>query len=366
MQAMFVSSFPARGARAPIRLSATVPKKAATATRIAEPGSGTSPMASPRNAVVQAATKPAKVPVSETAPSVPGGTCSKDATSRGGSAVELPDFGLGGIGERGAEGGYKGGCESLRIGCERGEEGAEYRDAGVRQGVPRATAPSSTLRRPGVFLSPVAEPGQDRTADHEEREHGKSLPSEGRVDRGRHHETSQSPARTHHPEPVGQRREDSRDDDRGEQEVQRWVCVFRTPWNSFAAYASPSIFGETGISAGRMAPAFTPPPVSRATPWYNSEPASGLGLPGVATTTPYERGVARVPGFPGISICSTASGRSWPRTKIKTAGTSREEGSSSACRLSQRAVMPANPESSAVLESADQMSRATRYAEGLS
>src|SRR5215211_4314194 len=79
----FVSSLPARGERSPIRLSATVPRNAATATRMADGGVSSIPRASPSAAVRPLAPTPASVPDPEMAPSVPGWTFWRVVRRRG-------------------------------------------------------------------------------------------------------------------------------------------------------------------------------------------------------------------------------------------------------------------------------------------
>src|SRR5215212_969077 len=90
VQSTFVSSFPARGARAPTKLSVTLPKKAASATSSAAPDSVTSPSISPRRAVSPAAARPANVPGTETAPSVPGETFRRVVMRRGTLPTSCP------------------------------------------------------------------------------------------------------------------------------------------------------------------------------------------------------------------------------------------------------------------------------------
>src|SRR5919112_3194356 len=83
VQSRFVSSLPARGERAPIRLSASVPRNAVIATRRADAGVSSIPRESPSKAVRTAAPAPASVPGNETAPSVPGGTFWRVEIKRG-------------------------------------------------------------------------------------------------------------------------------------------------------------------------------------------------------------------------------------------------------------------------------------------
>jgi hypothetical protein len=79
----------------------------------------------------------------------------------------LADLRLGGVRERGPDGGDEGRRGRLRGG--RGvQQGARHGDAAVGEGVLRAAPAAVFLGGAAAFFAPVAETGEGGAADHEE------------------------------------------------------------------------------------------------------------------------------------------------------------------------------------------------------
>jgi hypothetical protein len=221
VQMTLVVSLPMWGKRAPIRLSASVPRNAAMAMRSAVDGASIRPRARARMAVREAAMMPARVPGREMAPSVPGGTFSRVVIRRGARLRSCPISDS----EVSAKAAPR---EATKAVVKRSEpvalaRMAEDGDGAVGQGVAGATASSVFLGGAGALLALVAEPGQEGTTDHEEGEDREARWAEAGVDDGSNEEPAEGTAAADHSERVSQCGES-----RGYEEGYQELCCQRT------------------------------------------------------------------------------------------------------------------------------------------
>ena len=94
---------------------------------------------------------------------------------------------------------------------------AKNGDGAVGQGVAGAAATAVFLGCTGALLATVAEPGQERTPDHEEGEDSEAPRPQGGVDRGPDQEPAKGAAAADHAERVGEGGEGRRYEEGGQE-----------------------------------------------------------------------------------------------------------------------------------------------------